>query len=377
MIQISDFQEWKRVAGIYGIKNTFNGKWYVGSTCGNAGRGLEQRLKEHIHFLRCGKHCNRHLQAAWNKYGEEVFAYFVLEQTENDEDILFDRELCWMTELRSVRDGYNISQNPRYCAVPFTEERRQKQGERTKELWHNDEYRNKMTVLAKERMSLPENKAIAAIAFNKMWANPEMRKNNIARHRGKKRSEQERKKQSIATLGKPKYKLRGRPLSEKTKQKLSEAMSGRESAFKGHHHTEENKKILSEKAKGNKYCVGRVLSEETKKKIGIANTGNQWTDEQKCNKRMKPPSVGKYKGVSYNKSEQKYKASIYCGKEVFLGWFEDLVEAAENYDYYALKIYGRKQCYINFQDKDYTNFTPRRNIVKFTAKTGEQNGQTN
>ena len=55
------------------------------------------------------------------------------------------------------------------------------------------------------------------------------------------------------------------------------------SGFEGRKHSEENKKIISEKLKrrysDGKYIVKRNVSEETKKKISLANKGRKPTEE--------------------------------------------------------------------------------------------------
>ncbi len=61
--------------GVYCIRNGQNGKVYVGSTS----RSLTGRQKDHLNNLRGDRHINRHLQHAWNKYGEEAFTFEVLE----------------------------------------------------------------------------------------------------------------------------------------------------------------------------------------------------------------------------------------------------------------------------------------------------------
>ena len=77
-------------------------------------------------------------------------------------------------------------------------------------------------------------------------------------NKGKRRSEETKKKMSEA--------LKGRQFSEETRKKMSEALKGR-------HHSEETKKKMSEKAKG------RLHTEETKKKISKAKKGNTATKD--------------------------------------------------------------------------------------------------
>lgn len=68
----------------------------------------------------------------------------------------------------------------------------------------------------------------------------------------------------------PKYSLRGRPLSEETKKKLSDAWKEKyENGFKhpnlGKKHSEERKKQIGLSKIGNKNCLGKKWSEERKK----------------------------------------------------------------------------------------------------------------
>jgi len=48
-----------------------------------------------------------------------------------------------------------------------------------------------------------------------------------------------------------------------------------------------------------------------------------------------------YKGVSWNKQRSKWRAMIMCdGKSVWLGYFADLLRAAQAYDAKAKELYG-------------------------------------
>ena len=57
-----------RMPGVYCLKNTESGKKYIGSST-----DVRKRLLEHRSRLQKGKHENRHLQAAYNKFGENSF----------------------------------------------------------------------------------------------------------------------------------------------------------------------------------------------------------------------------------------------------------------------------------------------------------------
>ena len=59
---------------IYKIRNVVNGKFYVGSTINQ-----KDRFRNHRRLLRKNRHHCAHLQAAWNKYGEDCFKFEVIE----------------------------------------------------------------------------------------------------------------------------------------------------------------------------------------------------------------------------------------------------------------------------------------------------------
>jgi group I intron endonuclease len=90
--------------GIYAIRHLESGKVYVGSAS-----NISKRWHRHKKDLRLGVHRNKHLQAAWIKYGEEAFVFVILELTSE----LDTREQFWMdyTECINPEKGYN------YCPI--------------------------------------------------------------------------------------------------------------------------------------------------------------------------------------------------------------------------------------------------------------------
>jgi group I intron endonuclease len=86
---------------IYKIRNVVNNKFYVGSTV-----NTEIRFKAHRRHLRKGKHQSPHMQAAWNKYGEDCFKFEVIEHVENPEDLLKAEQL-WLNEHAGKPYCYN------------------------------------------------------------------------------------------------------------------------------------------------------------------------------------------------------------------------------------------------------------------------------
>lgn len=86
---------------IYKIRNTVNGKFYVGSTV-----DARVRFQTHRRRLRKGSHQSPHMQAAWNKYGEECFIFEIVEHVENGEDLL-KAEQKWLDEHAGKPHCYN------------------------------------------------------------------------------------------------------------------------------------------------------------------------------------------------------------------------------------------------------------------------------
>lgn len=88
--------------GIYAIHNLVNDKMYIGSA-----KNLITRKKNHIDKLNSIVHPNRHLQAAYNKYGKEFFLFKILEEVA-DVKSLINREQYWIDLALSEETGlYN------------------------------------------------------------------------------------------------------------------------------------------------------------------------------------------------------------------------------------------------------------------------------
>ena len=97
--------------GIYCIRNVANGKIYIGSST-----KMQKRVRKHIGCLRNNTHDNRHLQAAFNKFGEDDFEIFVLatviipDQLRVVEQIILDDHKAYDRKY-----GYNKSRTTAAC----------------------------------------------------------------------------------------------------------------------------------------------------------------------------------------------------------------------------------------------------------------------
>jgi group I intron endonuclease len=89
--------------GVYQITGLANGKIYVGSAMNR-----RRRWEQHRRALRAGRHHNRHLQSAWNKYGEGQFKFSVLELTNMDDLLRIEQIWIDKTGRAKRRTGFNI-----------------------------------------------------------------------------------------------------------------------------------------------------------------------------------------------------------------------------------------------------------------------------
>ena len=98
-------------SGIYAIINQVNGKIYYGSSI-----NLERRFSRHKYFLNKNKHPNSHLQNAWNKYGENVFSFEILEELQREKLLTIEQQYLDLTK-QIPELYYNISN---HSTAPMT-----------------------------------------------------------------------------------------------------------------------------------------------------------------------------------------------------------------------------------------------------------------
>ncbi|MER2007417.1 MAG: GIY-YIG nuclease family protein [Psychrobacillus sp.] len=166
-------------SGIYRIDNVSNGKFYIGSSF-----DIEGRLYRHFLELNRNRHSNKHLQNAYNKYGEDSFSTEILEVVD-DTNNLIKREQYWIDNLEACNNGYNILPN----------------AGTVREYRHSEETRKKISETQRGR-KLPN----------------ELRVKLSKIREGKKLPIEVREKISNSNLG--------RKMTEEQKEKLSKSMTG-------------------------------------------------------------------------------------------------------------------------------------------------------
>ena len=182
---------------IYQIRNVVNGKIYIGSAVDS-----RVRFEKHRRHLRKGSHHCAHLQASWNKHGEDVFKFEILEVVYGD---LLKAEQRWIDQYYGNGKCYNTA---RYADAPMRGRK------------HTEE--------AKKRMQEAQPKGASHYLY------------------GKERTDEVKAKLSVALKGKE-NKMKGKSLSAQGKANIAAAIKrGSDSHFYGKPpvHLEELKKAI-------------------------------------------------------------------------------------------------------------------------------------
>ena len=260
----------EKICGIYKITNP-NGDIYIGQS-----RNIFSRFKEYE-----SSHCKRQprVYRSIEKYGYKNHKFEIV--CECEEESLDELEAYYIKLFDSFETshGMNLTSGGRMIRVSEdtkkkvsragigrvrSEETKNKIRNGIKKVWSDPAYKDKMCKI----FNCPEYREKKSKLSKESMENPSVRENNLAnlrvlheKMRGVPVSDETKKK--ISDAG------RGKIISEETKQKISESLKGRE-------FSEEHKKNLSEALKGERHPLyGKHLSEETKRKMSEARKGEK------------------------------------------------------------------------------------------------------
>ena len=217
---------------IYKIINLVNDKFYVGSTSNK-----KVRFRQHRRLLRGNRHHCRHLQAAWNFYGETKFDFLVVEEVPDTRSLL------------EVEDTYLIQHvGKEYCY---------NSGYSASAPWKNAPAH---TTPNYGKVMSEDAKATLSAAAKHQWATSDPRTGQ--RHTEETKALISAKVQRVIAEG------RGGCFipSEETRKKMSVSLTGNQNA-KGHIRTEEHRRNLALANKGNQNFLGKTHTEEAKTKM--------------------------------------------------------------------------------------------------------------
>lgn len=105
------------MAVIYRITNMANDHYYIGSA-----ESYERRRWQHLYALKRNEHKNPRLQAAWNKYGADMFVFEIIETVPEDRTA-FDVENTYLMKCVGMPDCYNVNTDAigMRTGIPHTE----------------------------------------------------------------------------------------------------------------------------------------------------------------------------------------------------------------------------------------------------------------
>jgi len=164
-------------SGIYKITNKLNGRIYIGSS-----KLFKVRWRQHSKALRNNKHSNKFLQRDFNKCGEEVFVFEIIEGTDGKtkEERLLIEEIYINKYFDSGKECYNFNTWAVAKEGPWSndpEETKRKLSAASKKMWNDPEKAAAIRKSMKESLNDPEVSLSKQEGLLKSWQGNEKRRN--------------------------------------------------------------------------------------------------------------------------------------------------------------------------------------------------------
>lgn len=242
----------KPLIGIYKITNLLDSKVYIGQA-----RNIKERWQCHLNNLTNNRHCNNHLQNAWNKYGAENFKFEIIEECEESE--LNEREIYWIDYYGGCNsnNNYNLMAGGNCGGSPSIETR--------------------------QKLSIKNKGQKRSQEFSKR-----LREVNLGKHH----SEETKKKIGLGGLGRIPWN-KNKPITEEHKQKISKANSGRIRSEEAKQKTSNTMKGIP-KSEETKQKMRKPKSPKAIENMKKAQQNRVWINNGIINKKIKKDELDKY-----------------------------------------------------------------------------------
>lgn len=243
---------------IYKITNIINNKVYIGKT----EKSLSSRIAYHIQDLKANRHCNRHLQSAYNKYGINCFKFENIDKA-IDSESLNQLEKNYITLYLSTNDkfGYNLTNGgDGTCGWKATEETRKRMSD------------SKKGVLAGSKHPQFGKKMLESTKIALMEAN---KKRVIPKGKDNPRYGKKNPQHSL--------RMKGRKLSAEHIAKISAGLMGKNKGKKPHINCiEASRKLKSKKVRGENLKTLEIINFNSMKEAADFINGDLGCISQVC-----------------------------------------------------------------------------------------------